>query len=232
MSITPDTLVADIATATPATIAVFQRHHIDFCCGGRIPLRDACQAQGLDPSSLLDELAQAAVPAADGTNWHTAELSALIDHIQARYHEPLRDELPRLRAMLATVVSRHGEHHAGTLLPLRETFEALQAELLLHMQKEDAVLFPFIRALEADPDANTATAAWIANPIRAMEADHDEAGAALSRMRLLTNDYTPPEGACPTFRGLYHGLAQLEADMHVHVHLENNILFPRAAALV
>src|SRR5690606_29563967 len=113
MSITPDTLVADIATATPATIAVFQRHHIDFCCGGRIPLRDACQAQGLDPSSLLDELAQAAVPAADGTNWHTAELSALIDHIQARYHEPLRDELPRLRAMLATVVSRHGEHHAG-----------------------------------------------------------------------------------------------------------------------
>jgi regulator of cell morphogenesis and NO signaling len=231
MSITPDTLVADIATGTPATIAVFQRHQIDFCCGGKIPLRDACRAHDLDPSSLLDELLQAVSPAVDVVDWRTADLSALMDHIQTRYHVPLREELPRLRAMLAKVVSRHGDRHAETLLPLQETFAVLEADLLAHMQKEDTVLFPFIKALESDPDANETTAAWLSGPLRAMEADHDDAGAALTRMRVLTNGYAPPDGACPTFRGLYHGLSQLEADMHLHVHLENNILFPRAATL-
>jgi len=181
-------------------------------------------------SSLLAELQQAAAPAADATDWRDADLSTLIDHIQQRYHEPLREELPRLHAMLAKVVSRHGDRHGDVLLPLLEVFEALEADLLVHMRKEDTVLFPFIRALEADPDANASTAAWLSSPLRMMEADHEDAGAALTRMRTLTGGYTPPDGACPTFRGLYHGLSQFEADMHMHVHLENNILFPRAAA--
>lgn len=230
MSITPDTLVASIATDRPATIAVFHRHQIDFCCGGKIPLREACQAHGLDASSLVAELERAAAPAADAVDWRDADLSALIDHIQQRYHVPLQEELPRLHAMLLEVVSRHGDRHGAVLLPLLEVFEALEADLLVHMRKEDTVLFPFIRAFEADPDANASTAAWLSTPLRVMEADHDDAGAALTRMRALTGGYTPPDGACPTFRGLYHGLSQFEADMHRHVHLENNILFPRASA--
>lgn len=229
MSITPDTLVAHIATDAPATIAVFQRHQIDFCCGGKIPLREACQAHGLDASSLVAELEQAVAPAADATDWRDADLSSLIDHIQQRYHVPLREELPRLHAMLIKVVSRHGDRHGDVLLPLLEVFEGLEADLLVHMRKEDTVLFPFIRALEADPDGDAAPAAWLSSPLRVMESDHEHAGAALTRMRTLTDGYTPPDDACPTFRGLYHGLAQFEADMHVHVHLENNILFPRAA---
>ena len=161
-----------------------------------------------------------------------APLHELIAHIQARYHTHLCDELPRLDEMLAKVVSRHGDHLPETLLPLRDTFEALRDDLLSHMMKEDRVLFPGIVALEQGADRPDAEAAsWLATPIAVMEAEHAEAGAALEAMRTQTNGYAPPDWACPTFRGLYFGLAQLESDMHVHVHLENHILFPRAAQL-
>ena len=232
MLITPDTTVAEIATAVPATIAVFQRHQIDFCCGGRVPLAEACAARGLDPDVVLGDLRTSTTPAAAEPNWSDVSLTALVRHIQQRFHEPLRVELPRLEAMLAKVVSRHGTHLPEVLLPLQHTFADLETELLAHMQKEDRVLFPMIEALEAGrplpgPDAPDA----MLPPIAVMEAEHDAAGTALHRMRTLTGGYAPPEWACPTFRGLYYGLSQLEADMHVHVHLENNILFPRAAWL-
>jgi regulator of cell morphogenesis and NO signaling len=231
MPISPDALVAEIATASPATIAVFQRHHIDFCCGGRIPLSAACRDRGIETETVLQQLEAAVSPAADRTDWSAVNLSELITHIQQRYHEPLRDELPRLEAMLVRVLSRHGDQHGETLRPLHQVFDALQDELLAHMSNEDAVLFPAIRTLEADPDVDVATGAWLDQPIRVMQVEHEQAASALARIRLLTDDYTAPAGACPTFRGLYFGLWQLEVDMHVHIHLENNILFPRAAVL-
>jgi regulator of cell morphogenesis and NO signaling len=232
MDITPDATVADIATSAPATIRVFQQHDIDFCCGGRAPLAKVCADRGIDPNRLLQELIEAAAPAADQPTWADATLTALVAHIQRQYHEPLRHELPRLDAMLDKVVSRHGDHLPDVLFPLQQVFRELQQELLAHMTKEDRVLFPFIVAIEsgqraASPD----TADWIAGPIAVMEADHELAGSALATMRELTSGYTPPEWACPTFRGLYFALGQLEGDMHVHVHLENHILFPRAARL-
>jgi len=134
--------------------------------------------------------------------------------------------------MLDKVVIRHGDHLPETLLPLQRAFRRLQSELLEHMAKEDQVLFPFIVALEAGEPLPIADARrWIQSPIAAMEADHAEAGRALVFIRSVTDGFAPPEWACPTFRGLYYGLAQLEADMHLHVHLENNVLFPRAARL-
>jgi regulator of cell morphogenesis and NO signaling len=232
MLITPDTNVADIATAAPATIAVFQRHHIDFCCGGRVPLAEACAAKGLDTDLVLGDLRSSTAPAAAEPNWSDASLTVLVRHIQQRYHAPLRAEIPRLAAMLAKVVSRHGDHLPDVLLPLQETFNGLQDELLAHMQKEDRVLFPMIEALEAGRvTPGDASLGALLTPIAVMEAEHADAGTALARMQTLTDGYAPPEWACPTFRGLYYGLSQLEADMHVHVHLENNILFPRAAWL-
>lgn len=232
MVITPDSTVADIATAAPATIPVFQQHQIDFCCGGKRPLAEVCADRGLDADLLVTELVAAATPVAAEPTWADATLSALIAHIQRRYHEPLRTELPRLDAMLEKVVSRHGDHLPEVLPALQRTFRELQDELLTHMMKEDRVLFPFIEGLEAGRPLAIADAAdWIAAPIAVMEADHELAGAALATMRSLTNGYAPPEWACPTFRGLYFGLAQLETDMHLHVHLENHILFPRAAKL-
>lgn len=232
MQITPDTTVADIATAAPATIRVFQQHRIDFCCGGKVPLSQACAAKGLSTDRLLGELRTATSPDTVERNWSDAPLTALVDHIQERYHAHLREELPRLDAMLAKVVSRHGDHLPGILRPLQQTFLGLQAELLAHMLKEDRVLFPMIVALDAGrPLPAGEVAADLAAPITAMEAEHAGAGAALARMRQLTGGYAPPEWACPTFRGLYFGLSQLEADLHLHVHLENNILFPRTAWL-
>lgn len=231
MQITADTTVADIATAAPATIRVFQQHRIDFCCGGKVPLSQACAAKGLSTDRMLGELRSATSPATAEQNWFDAPLTALVRHIQERYHAHLRTELPRLDAMLAKVVSRHGDHLPAVLLPLQQTFLGLQLELLAHMLKEDRVLFPLIETLDAGQPVPASDATALASPIAVMEAEHAGAGAALARMRELTEGYAPPEWACPTFRGLYFGLSQLEADMHLHVHLENDILFPRALLL-
>lgn len=231
MVISPESTVADIATQAPATIAIFQRHQIDFCCGGRQPLATVCADRGIDTDLLVTELVAAAMPVTAEPTWADATLTALVAHIQQRYHAHLREELPRLDAMLAKVVSRHGDHLPEVLLPLQQTFVPLAEDLLAHMEKEDRVLFPFILDLEGRVPITPEAASSIRGPIGVMEAEHAAAGAALATMRQLTNDYTPPEWACPTFRGLYFGLSQLETDMHLHVHLENHILFPRAAQL-
>lgn len=227
MNITKDSHVSAVATEMPATIRIFQEHGIDFCCGGKRPLAEACADRGLDVDALVAKL-QGSVAGADvERHWQAAPLGELIGYIQQRFHEPLRQELTRLAAMMAKVVSRHGDHLPETLGPLAATFRALHDDLLQHMTKEDVVLFPAIVAAES---GDVAAAAFVSQPIGVMEAEHEHAGLALARMRELTGGYAPPEWACPTFRGLYYGLAEFEREMHVHVHLENNVLFPRAAA--
>jgi regulator of cell morphogenesis and NO signaling len=232
MNITPSTHVADIATAAPGTIKVFQKHRIDFCCGGKLPLAEVCERHQLDLQQIISELDGSLIAAEATTDWTRAPLTDLIGHIQRRFHRPLTAELPRLRAMLDKVVTRHGARLPDTLPVLQNVFGELMSELLSHMTKEDLVLFPAIVSLEAgQPPRAGGDWSWIDQPIAAMEAEHAYAGAALERIAELTDGYAPPEDACPTFRGLYHGLAELERDMHQHVHLENHILFPRAAAL-
>jgi regulator of cell morphogenesis and NO signaling len=228
MDITAHTHVADIATTEPATIKVFQRYNLDFCCGGKLPLADVCAQHGIDQAAILNDLRSAVTAPGDPEDWQQASLTSLIAHIQTRYHKPLREELERLSQMLVKVVSRHGDRLPDVLLPLQQTFELMRRELLDHIVTEDAVLFPAIVAIEQGRDV---AGLWIGRPIKIMESEHEAAGAALARMRDLTRGYAPPEGACPTFRGLYYGLSEFEREMHVHVHLENNILFPRAARL-
>ena len=227
MRITRASQVSAVATEAPATIRIFQQLGIDFCCGGKRPLAEACADRGLDVEVLVATLRGTMADADAERDWQAAPLGDLIVHIQQRFHEPLRQELSRFSAMLAQVVSRHGEHLPGILHPLQTTFSALQDDLLQHMAKEDRVLFPAIVAAEA---GDAVAAAWVSQPIAVMEAEHAHAGLALAQMRELTGGYVPPEWACPTFRGLYHGLAEFEREMHVHVHLENNVLFPRAAS--
>lgn len=228
MNITSDALVSEIAAAEPATIKVFQRHQIEFCCGGRIPLSAACARQGIDAATLLTELRAAQESTDDHSDWQRAPLGDLIAHIQGRYHAPLREELPRLSAMMGKVSSKHG-HRLPAIAQLQRTFESLHHELLDHMAHEDRTLFPAMLSLEAG-DARLA-ADTSPETLDRFEAEHQSAGAALATMRSLTNGYAPPDDACPTFRGLYFGLAQLERDMHRHVHLENHVLFPRAIRL-
>lgn len=227
MTITRESRVSDVATDVPATIKIFQQHGIDFCCGGKRPLAEACAEHGIDADLIVEELRAIASRGDDERNWHAAPLTDLIGYIQQRFHEPLRAELPRLVAMMDKVVSRHGDHLPETLHPLQATLAALTDELVEHMAKEDAILFPAIAATDTGGPGG---GPWIEGPITVMESEHEDAGRALARMRELTDGYTPPEWACPTFRGLYYGLSELERDMHVHVHLENNILFPRAAS--
>jgi regulator of cell morphogenesis and NO signaling len=230
MAITPETTVARNAPDAPATLRVFKQHPNDFCCGGKTPHREVCAREALDLDTLMAELEAATAGLGDSRNWQEAPLADLVAHIQSRYHQHLYEELPRLSAMMSKVLERHGDRLPETLPPLAAAFDVLQQDLLHHMRREDAVLFPAILSLAAG-SSDIGGPSGLSNAIAVMERDHAQAGDALDRLRTLTHGYQPPDDACPTFRGLYFGLAELEKDMHVHVHLENHVLFPRALTL-
>jgi regulator of cell morphogenesis and NO signaling len=211
---------------------IFDRLGIDYCCGGRKTLDRACREKGLDVDEVLRE-----IDACDGepnpddrVDWASEPMGALIDHIVGTHHASLRRELPRLDAHAEKVARVHGDRHPE-LIELREVFAGLREELELHMQKEEKVLFPMIKRLEAAEDLPSFHCGSITNPILVMEHEHETVGSALERLRALTGGYTPPDDACTTYRALLDGLADLEADLHRHVHKENNILFPRAGAV-
>lgn len=227
MTITETTTITDIASALPASVRVFQRHGIDFCCGGKKPLSVACRERGLSFMEITTAI-EASTAAGTGQQWDWSRepLRALIDHIVTTYHEPLREELPRLEAMASKVAEVHGDR-APNFTRVRETVAALSAELVAHMRKEERVLFPAIDAIEAGRQAMLPISA----PIAIMEDEHEHAGALLAELRALTDGYEPPDWGCATVRALYHGLAELESAMQLHVHLENNVLFPRALHL-
>lgn len=222
MTITESTTVAEIAAALPGSVRLFQRNGIDFCCGGRTPLAVACEQQGLSFTDVARDIeAIAAAPAPERRDWAREPLPALIDHILDTYHAPLGEELPHLESMASRVARVHGSR-ASFLHAVEQTVLELSSELRSHMRKEELVLFPAIRAIVAGQAGMR-----VAAPIQVMQDEHDEAGALLAELRRLTGGYEAPEWACGTFRALYGGLAELESEMHMHVHLENNILFPR-----
>lgn len=240
MDLTPHTHVARIATRHPGTIRVFQRHGIDFCCGGKRPLAEVAAEHGLEVKALLQEVTEAAAgPSDDDRDWAEAPLAELVDHILTRFHDRLREDLPRLSAMAARVLEVHGDKHPDVLPALARTFAALRSELEAHTLKEEQILFPWICEMERgargggslDCGASSVPGPGVDGPIAVMEAEHDDAARALAELRRLTDGFEPPTGACTTFRGLYHGLAELESDTHRHIHLENNVLFPRALEL-
>lgn len=229
MTITETTPVRDIVTAIPSSIRVFERHGVDFCCGGKEPLAAACEQRGLSVAEIEREIEATAVgPNATDLHWADASLEALTRHIVATYHEPLRTELPHLVALAVRVQRAHGPRAPRLLHCVDAAVRELSADLLAHMGKEEQELFPAICALERSGRC----ALPVAQVVAAIESEHDRAGQLLTDLRAATDDFTPPEWACVATRGLYEGLARLEADMHIHVHLENNVLFPRALGLV
>jgi regulator of cell morphogenesis and NO signaling len=220
MSIAMQTTVGKIATEHPLATRVFARHRIDFCCGGGKPLGEVCQLKDLDVDTILDEI-QKEIETSDTSEiqWDTAALPDLIDHILATYHRPLDEELPRLEAMARKVHAVHLDKAPETLSALLSVYLGLKEELDQHMVKEELDLFPMIKQGKG-PE--------IGAPVCVMLHEHDTAAHALTRLRELTDDYQVPEDACNTWRALWHGLAALETSLHEHIHLENNILFPRA----
>jgi regulator of cell morphogenesis and NO signaling len=227
MKITEHTLISEIATLLPSSVRVFQRVGIDFCCGGKRPLADVCDDRRLSFTAIASEIeASAASWPADDRDWRQATLTELANHIVATYHARLREEMPRLEELAGRVLRVHSTRAPRLLSRVEAIVLELSADLNEHMRKEELVLFPAIRAMEAGEFVPGAIP--ISAPITAMEQEHDHAGALLAELRAITNGFTVPEWGCATVRALFEGLAGLERDMHVHVHLENNVLFPGA----
>ena len=236
MTVTPQTTIAEIASAMPRAIPVFQKHGIDFCCGGRRALAEVCTERGVDFDAIVGEIEKAAAPPPGSeTDWAAEPLGSLIDHILSRYHTALREELPRLLVLAEKVATVHGANHRETLPALRDTFASLKDELDSHMEKEEHVLFPYVRELETAArglrPAFSIPLGLASGAIGVMEREHEVAGLALKTMRRLTDGFRPPDEACGSFRALFSGLELFEAELHNHIHLENNILFPRAMGM-
>jgi regulator of cell morphogenesis and NO signaling len=212
--------LADLAVNDPSAARVFYRHGLDFCCGGRRSLEDACRARGLEPETVLADLASEARTGHDEVRWDRAPLAALVDHIVTRYHRPLQRMLPELIALATKVEARHGDKPACPR-GLSGILQSMHSEVEDHLAKEEQILFPLIISGRGH---------MAAGPVQVMEREHDAHGDNLATLRALTDGYTPPAGACITWRALYLGLRQLDQELMEHIHLENNILFPRALA--
>jgi len=228
---TPETTIGAIVAARPALARVFERLGLDYCCGGKQTLAAACGRKGLDPQTVAVMLEAAAVAVVAGPVEVDAAgmtLAQLADHIEQTHHRYVKTELPRLLEMAERVGRKHGWRDAR-LPEVYQTVLALTEEMMNHMHKEEAVLFPIVRDIEVGA-ADGFHCGSIANPIRQMEREHESAGNATARLRELTNGFTPGPEDCNTHRALLAGLADFEADLHRHVHKENNILFPRALA--
>lgn len=229
------TTLAEVAAYSPSAVRVLEGYGLDYCCGGKQRFEEACAAKGLTPESVLQEIALAQGPDTTERDWQTAPLGEMVRHITRTHHEYLKLELPALGKRLDKVLTVHGSKDPTALSRLAEVFGSLRAELEMHLRKEEMMLFPVIeqygRAEALGAPLPPAPFGSIANPIRVMESEHEDAGGALAEIRELTHDFVYPSYACTTVRALYDGLKALEADLHVHIHLENNILFPRAIAL-
>lgn len=223
--------VGEMVVENPDRARVFEQFGIDYCCGGKIPLDEACAKRGVDIDAVLKALHQSQTNETPESqkDWSQESMTSLVDHIITTHHNYLREEFPRLTKMTERVAQVHGERH--TELPkVRDAFAALRDELDQHMQKEEMILFPMIKQLDTGEASAASHCGSIENPIRMMEHEHDNAGDGLETLRELTDGFAIPDDACNTYRVMLNSLATLEADLHQHIHKENNILFPRAIA--
>ncbi len=215
--------VSELATSRPLSVRVLQRHGIDFCCGGARPLDAACTARGLRAETLLQEVdAVEAEARPDARRWDQAPIPELVAHILARHHRPLDTELDRLDFLVGKVTTVHHDKDPAMMDGIRQAWQDLLDDLLPHMKMEEDLLFPRILAgVRAGPDPG------LGSPIEVMEEEHKAVGRTLATLRALTKDYVVPDEACGSWRALWQGLEALEADLHQHIHLENNVLFQR-----
>ncbi|EGQ3117160.1 iron-sulfur cluster repair di-iron protein ScdA [Staphylococcus pseudintermedius] len=214
--------VADIVTHYPKTADVFRKHGIDFCCGGQISLEEAVSNHPkLSLTPLLQELEDASQQQGEGMQPQYLSVPSLIQYIQARYHDTLREEFKQLTPYVTKLSRVHGPNHPN-LVTLKSTFDAFKSAMLSHTDEEDQNAFPkLVRS------ANGETVEDIDAVVQSLVDDHDEAGALLQQMRELTHDFQPPAEACGTWRLVYDRIAHLERETHAHVHLENHVLFPK-----
>ena len=232
--INTDMTVREVAIELPQSTRLFEKLKIDYCCGGNQPLAEACASAGVDVDNVMEMLAKVNQPEAGALDFQNASLPELITHILDTHHVFTKSEMDRLQALAGKVIDAHGRNHPE-LLELGELLRHLCADLKPHMFKEEQVLFPYILAMTHAAKQNQrspfAPFGTVNNPIRMMMREHDTAGQILRELRTLTSDYEVPPDACISYQTLYQALENFEKDLHQHIHLENNILFPKALDL-
>jgi len=231
MNIDATTTVGELASMIPHAPRVLEKFGIDYCCGGARSLADACMARGADISEVIRAIGNPEEKNRADQNYYDLNQRELAEHIINTHHKFTRTEIYRISALIDGVVSVHGARHPE-LLELRKTFGDLAEDLTPHMMKEENVLFPCIVAVEATVTSDSAYPrppfVTVQTPVQMMQFEHDLAGELLRELRRITSNYTVPTGGCASYRTLYESLRRFEEDLHLHIHLENNILFPRA----
>ena len=231
--------VADIVVKHPETRKLLEVIGIDYCCGGKHGLNEACESAGLSPQDVVQKLKEVVESSekerSNKIKLDEISLEELIDHIISEHHAFLKEELPRLKNLREKVYRTHQQKHGSMLENLGRSFEKLRIDIEMHLAKEEQILFPAIEKIEnhfrqggPKPEIHCGS---ITNPISQMEYEHEVAGGLLAEMQKTTSGYNPPSEACESFKALYDGLWELEDNLHEHIHLENNILFPKAVKL-
>lgn len=234
MNITENKTVAEVVTENIKAAHIFKKYGIDFCCGGGITIEKACAKKDVDYSILIEELLAVDTVTSNAYNYDNWDLSFIIDHIVNIHHSYVEENIPLLIQYANKVAKVHG-HHYTEVVAINNLFAEVANELAAHMKKEELILFPYIKQMvKAEKEGVKAALphfGTVNNPIQMMENEHENVGNIFKEIARLTNNYNPPDGACNTFKALYAKLDEFEQDLHQHIHLENNILFPKAIRL-
>jgi regulator of cell morphogenesis and NO signaling len=235
MNFNDETKVKDIALSNPAARQILEDAGLDYCCGGGKSLHEACLHADVPAEEILKRLRENSKHVSpDEANWASAPLVDLTRHIRDRHHRYVREAIARVQPLLDKVEAKHGKSHSE-IADIRRLFTEVGREMIMHMQKEEQILFPYIDALEKATNAHSSVEPpffqTVRNPIHAMMKEHDAAGELVKQIRKASSEYTAPADACTSYKAVYQDLRQFEADLHQHVHLENNILFPRAVEM-
>lgn len=232
MTLTATKTVRELAVEVPNATRVFEKLGIDYCCGGHRPLEEACTSANVAMDVVLRALEQGIDTSATiaPRDWNTAPLGELVDHIVNQHHTYVKSETPRLQALTAKVVGVHGQNHPE-LQQVQTAFSELADELAAHMLKEERILFPYLKQMAGGTGCGPSCFGSVQKPIRVMMLEHDNAGEKLREIRQATSNYTLPHDACLSYSTLFAAFVEFEQDLHQHIHLENNILFPRAVRM-
>jgi len=234
MKIIEENTVAEIVVQNIKTAHIFKKHGIDFCCGGGITLEKACSKNNVDYGTLKKEIEAIAEGQGRAYNYDEWDLDFLIDHIINVHHSYVSESIPLLLAYANKVAHVHG-HHYKEVIKINILIEEVSKELESHMKKEEVILFPYVKqlvkAIKEGQKLDLPHFGTVNNPIKLMFEEHENAGDVFKEIAILSNNYTPPSEACNTFKALYSKLEEFEQDLHQHIHLENNILFPKAIQL-
>jgi regulator of cell morphogenesis and NO signaling len=229
-----DRTVADLVSENIKTAKVFKKHGIDFCCGGGVSVAKACEKNQIDLAIIENELLLINKELSNKVDYNSWDLDVLIDHIIKTHHSYVEESTPLIIQYSDKVASVHGDEHPE-VIEINKLFHQVADELIPHLKKEELMLFPYVnRLVDAKAGRTTVPSApfgSVNNPIQVMNIEHEGAGDVFKEIAKLSNNYTPPEGACNTFKALYDALDEFEQDLHLHIHLENNIVFPKASEL-